>query len=477
MRIATFALIATFAVRVLPAQDTTCTAKLNAFKSKTEEDYAGFRIEVTGKRLQQYSANFTRLAADAQRASGEACFFVLDRYIKWFSDPHLFVFQNTALDTAETTRRARAVRTIPLTESELRADFAKRMGKTDPIEGVWYDGAGLRVGVIPDTSARGHFLAVVLTSDTSIWPAGGVRAAIERQSAGKYLVYLYSANYSVRHLDGVIHKEALLRLSPGLWAREFPAPPVTGLIDAKDPHLPTLVWRGGTAIVSITSHNPAYKAHLDSLVAANDSQLRSAPRLIVDLRGNEGGASFMSNALLPFIQSATKRAHRYQSDSAYMLSTPDQIAYARRSFGSDTSRFVRTLVSSLTTAPGQLVTMPSFANDDAADTLLLGPSRVGIITDRGTVSASEVLVLKALSSTRARVFGQPTSGALDYPSANVVSVMRGERRWYLGYPAIASNKAPPKYPMRGVGIAPDVSIPVASLLGTILDVERRLGSR
>ena len=38
-----------------------------------------------------------------------------------------------------------------------------------------------------------------------------------------------------------------------------------------------------------------------------------------------------------------------------MLSSDDQIAYARRAFGSDTTAFVRGLVERLRAGPGELV--------------------------------------------------------------------------------------------------------------------------
>lgn len=450
-----------------------CAATLDAFRVKIDQNYAGARLELVGERRRQHDELFRSLTSEAQAAAGEACFFVLDRYAKWFDDPHLFVFQSTRLDSAESSRRATQLQKVAIDEQAALAILAGR--RLDPIEGIWSDGQGLRLAILPDSVVRNRFMAVVITSDSAAWPVGSVRGQVQKRGANDYLVDLYARNFALRHLSGVIHKEVILRLSPGMLAREYPVPEVDGLVDVRVPQWPTLVVRYGTVIVSMTSHDPAYRAVLDSLVSANQNALGNAARLIIDVRGNEGGGAFTSAALTPYIRSRVTRPHRYQSDTSWMLSSPDQIAYTRRGFGSDTSLFVRTLLDRLTASPGQLVPMPPFAAAEQADTLTPGPARVGIIVDGGTVSAAEVTVLQALQSTRARVFGQPTAGALDYSSVNVVRVLPDESRWLLGYGTMAWSNRLPKDGMREKGIEPDERIAIDRLWATIANVERRLG--
>ena len=92
------------------------------------------------------------------------------------------------------------------------------------------------------------------------------------------------------------------------------------------------------------------------------------------------------------------------------------------------------------------------------DSLVVGPRRVALMIDRGTVSASEVLVLKALRSKRVVVAGEPTEGALDYQSASIVRAFPGAERWYLGYPTITRDTLLPLDGMRGKGIAPQLRV-------------------
>ncbi len=453
-----------------------CSTLLSGFEEKIEQDYAGYRLEVKGERRRAYAAMADDLARQAASATGDACFFVLKRFVDWFHDPHLFVFQSTQLDSAESGRRARAARHVALTERQARSYFTERGDRLDPIEGIWHDGQGLRLAVVPDSAAPGRFMGIVLTPDMAPWKTGTVRATIERRGAGRYRVDLFGRNFALRHLAATIHKQVVLELAPGMWGKEFPALATRGLVDPGDAHRPTLVRDGSTVIVSVPSHDPRFAPVVDSLVSANGAALRSADRLIVDLRGNEGGSSWTTNSLLPFIRSRSERPSRYDGDTLVMLSSPDQIAYVLRGgFGPDTSAFARSLIRRLEASPGDFVRFSVDDDSSPADTVFPGSDRVGLITDGGTASAGEVLVLKALRSTRARVFGRPTAGALDYPSVNIVRVHPDESRWLLGYPTLAASIRLPKNGMRGKGIEPDVRIPVEGLWSTIEDVERRLG--
>jgi len=167
----------------------------------------------------------------------------------------------------------------------------------------------LRVAVIPDSAGgAGRFLAAVLTSDTSTWRPGDVRARFVRQATGAYTVTMHYRNFATRVLEAGIHRRGLLRFSPGIWGKEHPiAHADSGLLDPVDAHRPTIQVRGATVVVSLPSHDPAYRPALDSVMAAHRGVLGSARRLIVDLRGNEGGSSWMTNPLRPYIVTARKR--------------------------------------------------------------------------------------------------------------------------------------------------------------------------
>jgi hypothetical protein len=455
----------------------TCSEDLAAARAKIEADYGGYRLEIVGPRKAAFGRAFTRLEAHARRAAGD-CFGVLNAFAEWFGDPHLFIYQTVRLDSAESARRAAAVRVVPLSEDGARAYFTAAGKRLDPIEGIWYD-RGLRLAVVPDTSAgRGQFLAVVLRSDTAGWRPGAVRGTIARRGDGTYDIELSGPNYVRWHRHAHLHRDVVLRLDPGIWGKAFPVPAAdSGTLDPADVHRPTLAVRHGAVVISMPSHDPAYKPVLDSLLAANAALIRDTRFLLVDLRGNEGGSSYTAAGLAPYVASRDRRPGPVKRWHAVMLSSPDQIRYAKVAFGADTSAFVRSLVARMEASPGQFVALDTAAGGDGEPDIPVaeGPARVGVLIDRGTVSAAEVAVEFALRSTRATVFGEPTAGALDYEQVNIVPLDAREKRWFLGYPTITRDPSLPVGGMRGKGIQPDVRVRWGPVPDPIDYVIRALG--
>lgn len=456
-------------------QDPTCRRTLDSLDAKVRQNYAGFLLEVRGERRAPYNAMVASAAARADATGLRECYPVLAGYIAWYDDPHLFVFQSQSTDSATARPRAEGLPRVPVGEAAVRRALGESGGKRDPIEGIWYDGP-LRIAVVPDPEGQGgDFLGVVLQSDTSAWPAGAVRARFRRESEGVYATRLLTRGFAEMSLTARIHKRVMLRLSPGIWGRAFPlAAADTGLIDTVDVHRPRVSIRRKSVLFSIPSHDPSQARLLDSLIRANAEAIASRPLLLVDLRGNEGGGSFMSRALHPYITSTDRKATPYDSGEAVMLSSPAQIAYARRFTGNDTSAFVRSLVARMEANPGKLVRMDETPSPPpGSEPSVPGNWRVIVLVDGGTVSAAEVLVLRALRSSRATVVGEPTAGALDYQSVQIVSLGTGDRRWALGYPTITAHADLPARGMRGRGIQPQVRIDWSAIADPIAEIERR----
>jgi hypothetical protein len=454
-----------------------CRTTLDSLDAAARQNYAGYRLEVVGERQADYGRMLQRMSRRADSTALADCHPVLAAYTAWYADPHLFVFQSQTVAPATAAQRAASLRHVAISEEAVRTRLMAAGVHPDALEGIWYDG-GLRIAVMPDPDGpAGAFVGVVVASDTTAWPVGAVRAEFRREADGAYATRLLTRDFAELRLTARIHKRVLLRLSPGMWGRAFPlAPADTGLVDPVDVHRPRVSVRARSTVVSIPSHDFGQARLLDSLVRAHAATIAARPLLIVDLRGNEGGSSLMSRALHPYITSTERLATPYDSGAAVMLSSPAQLRYARRLAGTDTSAFVRSLLSRLEANPGTLVPLDESPRTSAAapaDSSIAGNWRVVVLTDGGTVSAAEVLVLRALRSTRAVVAGEPTAGALDYQSVQIISLGTGDRRWGLGYPTIAAHADLPRRGMRGRGIPPQVRIEWNTVADPLAEVERR----
>ena len=113
----------------------------------------------------------------------------------------------------------------------------------------------------------------------------------------------------------------------------------------------------------------------------------------------------MTESLEPFITLKDDRPNPFPTDGALMLSSDDQIVFARRGFGAETTALVRSLVDRMRAHPGELVPLddpasPTRPTDPRDWVVTSGPRAVGVLVDHGTASASEVLVLTVLRGNR-----------------------------------------------------------------------------
>ncbi|MBK8247196.1 MAG: hypothetical protein IPK85_07375 [Gemmatimonadetes bacterium] len=459
----------------LSAQAPTCALTLDSLDAKLRQNYAGFHLEVRGPRRAAYDAMRARLSGASRQQALDGCFPLLTEYTAWFGDPHLFVFQNQAPDTAERAANRAAVLRREVDVDALRREWVERRGDLDPIEGIWYDGSTELAVVRASPETRTHFVAVLTRGDTAGWDAGDERALFIRRADGGYDATLLTRGFARLELVARIHRGTVLRLSPGMWGKRFPiAATDSGYLDTTDVHRPRVVVRERSVVVSLPSHDPRHAFALDRALRAADTAIRARPLLIVDLRGNEGGGSMMSRALHPYITTAEARPTPFDSGAPVMWSSPAQVAYARRAFGPDTSAFVRSLVSRLKARPGTLVPLEESPARSVQEPSHAGPWKVAVLVDGGTVSAAEVLVLRALRSSRAVVIGEPTAGALDYQSVSIVGLGTGDRRWALGYPTIAAHAELPARGMRGQGIQPTIPLSWPTVGDAYTAVERLL---
>jgi len=401
----------------------------------------------------EWDAHVARLRPLAVGADRVACSWVLRSLTSFFRDGHLLII-DMPVDTAGRAERRAALPRRDWSEATVRAALADRVLSRTSLEGIW-DGPGFRVAVLPDSTADKRLLAVVLRDDSARYEPGQVRGTFE-QTNGEWRATVWDGDYLPRTSPVEISRGgALIRMPPVIWQRVWPSVPDAGL-DASDPRRPTIRYLpSGTAVVSIVSFSPEYQQPLQQLVDREWARLSQARSVIIDLRGNEGGSSIVAAPLLPLVWSEAGMG----PDSA----TPVVIASERNNeFWAHTSWAPRGLTDRLRAQPaGALVT---FSNEPTPSPprpsrLAPPPQRIVILTDRSTVSAAEQVVLWSRAYGRARIYGEPTGGAIDYQSTLLVRVACASLGQVLSYPLIATSSRLPAGGFNHRGIIPDVLVP------------------
>jgi hypothetical protein len=222
-----------------------------------------------------------------------------------------------------------------------------------------------------------------------------------------------------------------------------------------DPQRPALTFVDeSTAVVRLADLDVSYKARLDSLVTAAWPRLLAAPYLVVDLRGNGGGCTCVTDTLRPLLYTGP-----IQITGQDILASPDNTAWLRDWYEKNTAQFSAAdradhaaLISNMATHPGAMV---PFGRDTVItrDSVLVRPLRVAVLVDSACASSCEDFVLEARQSRKVLVLGSGhTKGVFDYGNARTV-VLPGWRRVRFG----TSRQRGEHYDH--VGIEPDIRIP------------------
>ena len=458
-----------------PGAACSCTAALDTLAATLEADYAGYVLEVVGRKEAAYRRHLAEARTRAEGAQGAACERVLQSFLDFFPDGHLFVGNAPGLTGADSARLAGEARTLPWTLDGAIAHFDARAGALDPVEGLWYDGDDLAVAIVADTdgdSAPGGggercFAAVVVAGAPPGWKEGQVKAELTRLPDSSYDAVVWGRAHQPQHPyvhergsagGGRLRRDGLLlQMPPTLWGKAYPVPPaLAGQVDPSDPRRPTARRvDDATLAIAIPSMSPEDAPALANLVLQQRRTLLTVPNLVIDLRGDEGGSSRVPDVLMPYLAGPSRGPARYlPDDRPAVLSSPDNIRYFEAESWAPAG-----LVDSLRAHPGRLVPF-SYGGDGEEDapppaaTPL--PRRVGVVTDEGTVSAAEAFLLRAERFPKVTMFGAPTGGSIDYQTVTIVDFGCPEWGFYLGYPVIAGSVDLPTGSANHTGIVPDV---------------------
>ena len=448
-----------------PALPCDCAAILSATVDRIEADYVAFPLEVRGDRAIAWRAHVDSLRPLAAGADAGACSALLRRLVRYFRDGHLLIIDRPAADSAGLTARRDARPRHPISASDpwheraVRDSLIARRARgivLAPVEGIWR-GPGYRIAVIADSDARDRATGVVVAVDSGPWVPGQVRAEFVRDDDGKWVATVWDDTFLPRTSPVELSRGALLRMAPMLWGRVDPSAALA-FIDTLDPRRPVVAFPDdSTAVISVVTFDPAYGGVLAAAIDAAWDRLRTRQRLVVDLRGNEGGSSGQVAPLLPFLWSdrlPTDQADATRPAEALVRSSPTMIAAWERMGWTP-----KGLVDRLRAHPGALIPFDPTAREQLPPRPRKRPredQHVFVLTDGATVSAAEQVVLWARRMGRATIVGAPTGGSIDYQSTILARVACPAMGQTLSMPLIATSGRLPAGGHNATGIVPDV---------------------
>ncbi len=434
-----------------PAAECTCAAAFDRTVAAVETDYAGYVIKVDAERRDAYARFKAVLQADAAGAGPDRCLQVLETYVAFFQDPHVFVAHNAKSGgpDAAASEAARA-----WTEAEARAEIDKNRERLDPLEGLWYARTG-RLAVLhePGTPA-GTLVAVRLAADGS--PSRALAAMFRRQSRGGYRITYLDAQGVWQSAEATLHRGgALLVFGIQTWGRLHPAV-ADARLDPADPQAPVFArLDAATLYLSMPSFLGEYAQPVKDLVKAKGDEIAKAHGLVIDLRGNVGGNAIYFD-LVPYLLTGPTEV----GEDSQILASPRNLRNleAMREQSGENGAVFDPALRRMRENPGRLV--PFLERELYTPPVVApGPHRVALLVDRAVGSAPEGMLLIARQSPRVIVVGENTRGNIDYQQVGMDSLGCGDHTYFVGVPLYVRNRSLPAGALDVVGITPDVPVP------------------
>lgn len=211
-----------------------------------------------------------------------------------------------------------------------------------------------------------------------------------------------------------------------------------------------------TVLLRFPSFEWGEKKNIDSLLQAYDQQLKKLPNWIIDLRGNDGGTDYAFAGLMPFIYTnpiKIKPDEFLSSNGNIKILTENLKDNELPQTGKD---FIANVIKLMNQHPNQFVN-PSGKDsfEIKLDKVYKYPTKVAVLIDRNTASSAESFLLRAMQSTKVKVYGENSAGMLDYNNTQYFDIPCKDFNLVI---PIGRSKRLPENPIDNIGVKPNIRI-------------------
>lgn len=441
-------------------QSCDCLTNIKNLVQKVEINYAGFNDKVTAQNRAQYQLLTDSIKKAAVGAELSFCLVLMRRWLAFFRDLHMDISLSPDSSNSEVIRQLfHNTEKIQVSEQDLLNYLNANKRSLDSLEGIWEDDPGLyRIGIMRNKKeGKNDFIGFVLKADSLFWMPGQVKMKV-RKNKGKYKVLSYFNRDHVLSAPPIFVTKAAFQMDASVgWRRIYPG--VEGVKrrgKIHDPLTPSFkILDKNSCLLVIPSFGFAYKDDIDSLINHNDAVIKSSKHFILDLRNNLGGVVLGFEKLLPLMYTnpiITKGTSVLTSDDN--IKSYENIQDDPNLYDSMKAIF-RKDVAEMKAHRGMLY---NIWPDDTIkfNTVLEYPKRISIIINEHCASSTEYLLLKARQSSKVKIYGKHSMGAIDY--ADVALLKLPCPLFQLHNPTSRSNRLP-EQPLDNIGLQPDVEIP------------------
>lgn len=436
-------LFVSFGVALMAQNDPcTCAGSFSRMAEKLETNYIAYAL-TKNKIGVAYQARKQKYQALAAQIPLPQCSKMMQEFLSFFKDGHLFVSEFPKLPDSTLARHKSQIKAHKINTPKVNPD--SKVG----IEGYWTDGTS-RFALIknPNPAVPYSYVAVIVSAPDAE-KVGEIKMGLSL-SKGLWEGLYYTNGYAPRYVNVRAFKDnSLLSIWGGFtWGR------ITSPTDSLyDPTLPSVKKLDAETVLLSLPSFLIEKKNLDAVLMAHYQDLTETPKLIIDLRGNTGGNGIYFDLLNLFYEKPAP------SSQGFALASADNLNYFKRFASTRENDPYTPVVKAMQAEPGKVVPGPLFQPLELKP-LATKLQKAVILIDRGNMSAAETFILSAKAiSEKIVTMGENTGGVVDYNNINMVPLACETQGIYFGYPTYSMHQE--VHLGKGynqTGIAPDVRI-------------------
>lgn len=413
------------------AQPCDCKKVVQDVIKEVETNYAGFKDKATPAKEHIYRLFKEKAAAEAALGKLQ-CVEIIDGYLRFFRDPHLFVNDNKT----GPMQKNKTLRIKPFKEEDLS------------IKGIWYSTTDESAVYMQEENGRirGY---TVKAGDTAV---GYGSLEFDFKETGKntyrgmaYNKYEQAVMYTATH-----HERNLLHIrSLATYTRNKQA------FKAYNEFKFSML-NDSVSYIKFHSFSSYFRKQIDTLVQNNRAKIENSKYLIIDVRGNGGGSITSFYKIFDFIYTnPTQFVSGYYYASPEVISrTKQELEEARKN--ADTAG-IRSLEKDLREYEAHAGTLYLDSPSTMRRNIIYPrPEKVVILADGNTGSAAEMFIIMAKQNSKTITAGTNTAGGADY--VEPLFYWFCDSKYMVAIPHIKRSRLEYKNDIDNIGIPPDIPI-------------------
>jgi len=391
----------------LKGQACDCAQNLVEIMEYTELNYSLISFKVNKENEHIYEAHKVTLLAQAKSQNWENCQHLMNAYMDFFNDGHLWV------DKVEQSIPKEERKYTEKTDLDsLKIMSLLQKNELDPIEGIWENNS-YKIGIVKNQNKKRKrdFVGIILDSSNPNFEKGEVKMELEKNEEA-YIANYLMGNRNVEVLTTAIFEDYHIKQEKSIfWRKLYPLPEGKVAKQIGEINPKGVVFKNlgdNNYYIKIGSFESNNQPAVEKIVKEHGAKLQQSNILIVDVTNNDGGSDYTYFPLQPYIFSGPVEVAEFGA----WVSPGNKEYFSDALEASDTLNNTPFYQAMQSETP-QLVYWPNEDKTITLDTIYAQPKKVAIIANNESASSAETFVARCNQSNRVVTFGQNTNGCVD----------------------------------------------------------------